>query len=115
MKKKVVRLTESDVEKLVERILKEDVGNYYVSIEEALGIIKRNPQEYPIDHIAKELGNQTYEVLGLSPFQALKGYRIKKISMFVWGLFDKRVRDQQVAQLKVNDKREIVDFKIRNA
>ena len=33
--------------------------------------------------------------------------------MNVWGLFDKRVRDKEVAQLTVNEKKEIVDFKMK--
>lgn len=94
-------------------LIKEDLGKSYNPIEEALDTIKGNPEQYSIENIAKELDNQTYEVLGLSPFQALKGYRIKKISMNVWGLFDKRVRDLEVAQLNVNEKKEIVDFKMK--
>jgi hypothetical protein len=94
-------------------LIKEDLGKSYNAIKEALRTIKENPKQHSIENISKELDNQTYVILGLSPFQALKGYIIKKISMNVWGLFDKRVRDKEVAQLTVNEKKEIVDFKMK--
>ena len=105
--KKVIKLTESDLERLVNRILKEDE---FDPIEDALEQLKGN--KTPIENIAKELGNQTYEILGLPPFKALKGYRIKQISSFVWGLYDKRVRDHEVAKLKINQKGQVIDFKM---
>ena len=104
------KLTESNlVEKIVKRILKEE--DNFDPIENALEQLKDN-QQYPIEDIAKELGNQTYEILGLSPFQTLKGYRIKQISDIIWGLYDKRVRDHKVAELKINKQGQVVDFKM---
>ena len=90
-------------------LIKEDLGK---SIEEALGTIKGNPEQYPIENISKELDNQTYVILGLPPFQALKGYIIKNISDIIWGLYDKHVRDHKVAELKINQKGQVIDFKM---
>lgn len=107
--KKVIKLTESDLERLVKRILKEE--DNFDPIKDALKKLKGN-KAYPIENIAKELGNQTYEILGLSPFQALKGYRIKQISDSVWGLYDKHVRDHKVAELKIDNQGQVIDFKM---
>ena len=103
------KVTESDLRRLVKRILKEEDNSD--PIENALEQLKGN-KAYPIENISKELGNQTYEILGLSPFQALKGYRIKQISGYVWGLYDKRVRDHEVAELKINNQGQVINFKM---
>ena len=107
--KKVIKLTESDLERLVKRILKEE--DNFDPIKDALEQLKGN-ESYPIKNITKELGKQTYEILGLSPFQALKGYRIKQISDFVWGLYDKHVRDHKVAKLTINNQGEVTNFEM---
>tara|TARA_Y100001937_G_C7072044_1_gene308890 strand:+ start:749 stop:1093 length:345 start_codon:yes stop_codon:yes gene_type:complete len=108
--KKVIKITESDLERLVKRILKEE--DNFDPIENALERMKGEPKAYPIEDIAKKLSTGTYEILGLSPFQTLKGYRIKQINDSNWGLYDKRVRDHKVAQLFINLHGEVVDFKM---
>jgi len=107
--KKVIKITESDLRRLVKKILKEEDNSD--PIENALEQLKGN-EAYPIEDIAKKLPTGTYEILGLSPFQTLKGYRIKQVNDSNWGLYDKRVRDHKVAQLLINLQGQVVDFKM---
>jgi hypothetical protein len=56
--------------------------------------------EHPIEHIV----NGEYEILGLQPYELLKGYKIIHSSHNVWGLYVKNVIDHEIATLTTENK-----------
>jgi hypothetical protein len=107
--KKIIRLTESDLERLVKRIIKEE--DDFNPVEDAIELLKDNPA-YPIQNVAKEVGNQTYEILGLSPFKPLKGYIVQRIHTNVWAMYDNKSRENRVAKLNIDDSGKVTDFRM---
>lgn len=74
---------------------------FLAKLEDPLDILASG--RYPIERISKEV-NGGYEILGLSPFELLKGSTIRNISQNIWGIYDKNVKDYEMARLTTSEK-----------